>query len=103
MLPEDHELYSMYGRSFLNVTLSNFIHHLKEFKLCIGIALPDSSKELNCQKHVIPKQFNYNDYQLMEFKHICVKMNIIVQTLVKYQLNLKIHVPIVFHQLKICL
>ena len=68
MLTEDHEIYSLYERSFLNVTLSNFIHQLKEFILCNSITVPDSSKELNCQIHVLPKKFNYNDYQLTECK-----------------------------------
>ena len=30
MLSEEHELYSMYDRSFLYVTLSNFITHIME-------------------------------------------------------------------------
>ena len=68
MLTEDHEIYSMYERSFLNVTLSNFIHQLKEFILCNGITVPESSKELNCQIHVLPQKINYNDYQLTECK-----------------------------------
>ena len=45
MLPEVHDLYSMYERSFLNATLSNFIQ-LKEFILCDGRCY---SKELICQ------------------------------------------------------
>ena len=56
----------MYERSFLNVTLSNCIHKLKEFILCNGITVPDSSKELNCQIHVLPKKINYHDYQVTE-------------------------------------
>ena len=68
MLSEDHEIYAMYGRSFSNVTLSNFLHQLKELTFCNGISVPDSSKELNCQKHVLPKKFDYNAYQIMEFK-----------------------------------
>ena len=50
MLPEDRDLYSMYGRSFLNVTLSNFIQ-LKEFILCDSINVHYCGKELICQKH----------------------------------------------------
>ena len=59
MLTEDHELYSTYDRSFLNVTLSNFINHLMQFNLCNGIATPDPGKVLDFQKHVIPKKFDY--------------------------------------------
>ena len=68
MLSDDHELYSNYNRSFLNVTLSNFISHLNQFNLCNGLTTPDPSKELNFQKHVIPKTFNYSNYQQLLFK-----------------------------------
>ena len=68
MLADDHEIYLMFNRSFLNVTLSNFIHQLKEFILCDGITVLDPNKELNCQKHVLSKKFDFNAYQLMDFK-----------------------------------
>ena len=32
------------------------------FTLCQGITLPDSRKEINFVKHVLPKTFNYFDY-----------------------------------------
>ena len=83
MLTEDHEIYSMYERSFFNVTLSNFIHQLKEFILCNGITVPDSSKELNCQIHVLPKKSIIMIINLRSANHVCVKMNIIVPALVK--------------------
>ena len=71
MSPEDHDLYSMYGKSFLNVTLSNFIQ-FKEFILCDGINVRHCSKQLICQKHILQKIFNYVDYQLLQFKpHLC--------------------------------
>ena len=68
MLSEDHELYSQYDRSFLNVTLSNFINDLDKLILCDGIATADLSRELNFQKHVIPKRFNFSHYQQLLFK-----------------------------------
>ena len=55
MLTEDHELYVMHNRSFLNVTLSNFIQRLENYVLCDGITTPDPNKECSFQKHVIPK------------------------------------------------
>ena len=68
MLSEDHELYSMYDRSFFYVTLSNFISHMNQFNLCDGVTTPDPSKETHFQKHVIPKTFNYSDYKQLLFK-----------------------------------
>ena len=68
MLNEDHELYAMYNRSFLNVTLSNFIQQLENYVLCDGIITPDPNKEHSFQKHIIPKVFEYCDYQQLQFK-----------------------------------
>ena len=68
MLTEDHELYVMHNRSFLNVTLSNFIQRLENYVLCDGITTPDPNKECSFQKHVIPKIFNYSEYQQSQFK-----------------------------------
>ena len=64
LLPEDHELYLSHKRSFLNITLSNFIIELKQKNiLCEGITTPDPSKEINFQKHVVPKIFDYSSFQ----------------------------------------
>ena len=58
ILSEDHDLYKQYSQSFLNVTLSTFIFLLERYVLCKGIQVPNISKELQFQKHVIPKKFN---------------------------------------------
>ena len=68
MLTEDHELYVMHNRSLLNVKLSNFIQRLENYVLCDGITTPDPNKECSFQKHVIPKIFNYSEYQQLQFK-----------------------------------
>ena len=60
MLPENHELYSKFNKSFHNVTSSNFAAYVRQFILCKGISTPDLEKLLNCQKHVMPKYFNYH-------------------------------------------
>ena len=62
ILPVDHELYLLYTSSFLNVTFSTFVERLSQFTLSQGITLPDSRKEINFVKHVLPKKFNYFDY-----------------------------------------
>ena len=62
ILPVDHELYLLYNSSFLNLTFSTFVERLSQFTLCQGITLPDSRKEINFAKHVLPKKFNYFDY-----------------------------------------
>ena len=61
ILSVDHELYLLYNSSFLNVTFSTFVERLSQFTLCQGITLPDSRKEINFAKHVLPKKFNYFD------------------------------------------
>ena len=68
MLPDDHELYSSHGRSFLNLTFSDFIFQLGHYILCEGITIPELSKEITFQKHVIPKKFNYLDFQKNSFQ-----------------------------------
>ncbi|XP_047135769.1 uncharacterized protein LOC124812779 [Hydra vulgaris] len=68
ILSEDHDLYKQFSRSFLNVTLSTFTFLLEHYELCKGIEVPNISKELQFQKHVIPKKFNYHDYQQLAFK-----------------------------------
>ena len=57
MLPQNHELYSKFNKSFHNVTFSNFAAYVRQFILCKGISSPDPEKLLNCQKHVMPKIF----------------------------------------------
>ena len=68
LLPDDHELYSSFNRSFFNVTLTNFIFELSKHFLCEGITTPDPCKEINFQKHVIPKKFNYLSFQQNSFQ-----------------------------------
>ena len=62
ILPVDHELYLLYNSSFLNVKFSTFVERLSKFTLCQGMNLPDSRKEINFVKHMLPKKFNYFDY-----------------------------------------
>ena len=64
MLPKDHEIYGNVNNSFLNITFSNFVHQLKLYNLCHGISIPNTKLTNNIQKHVIPKKFNYFDYQV---------------------------------------
>ena len=60
ILPKVHELYLLYNSSFSNVTLSKFIEQLtSQYMLCKGIALPDTRKEVNFTKHVIPKKIDF--------------------------------------------
>ena len=68
ILSEDHDLYKQYSQSFLNVTLSTFTFLLERYVLCEGIQVPNISKGLRFQKHVILKKFNYHGYQQLAFK-----------------------------------
>ena len=68
MLPQNHQLYSKFNKSFHNVTFTNFAAYVRQFILCKGISTPDPEKLLNCQKHVSPKFFNYHKYLEASFK-----------------------------------
>ena len=63
VLPDNHELIQSYNASFNNVTLSKFIERLSSYKLCSGITLPDTRKEIKFIKHVLSKVFDYFDYK----------------------------------------
>lgn len=56
MLSDDHHLYMSNGRSFHNVTLSNINAELNTYDICDGIKTPNPDKEVNFQKHVVPKR-----------------------------------------------
>ena len=68
MLPQNHELYSKFNKSFHNVTFTNFASFVRQFIICKGISIPDSEKLLNCQKHVKPKCLIYHKYLEASFK-----------------------------------
>ena len=51
------------------MTFSTFVERLSQFTLCQGITLPDSKKEINFVKHVLPKRFNYFGYINTDVKH----------------------------------
>ena len=58
--PKDHEMYLSYNSSSSNFTLSKFIERLtSQYMLWKGITLPDTRKEVNFAKHVIPKKLDY--------------------------------------------
>ena len=59
MLPEKHDLYLKYKRSFLNVVFSQLIFEMESLEFCNGIKVPDPIEVLNFQKHVVPKTFDY--------------------------------------------
>lgn len=65
MLPDDHELYIEVDRTLKNITVSNLIIKIQSYGLCNGIVTPDPSKEINFQKHVIPKKFDITEYHQM--------------------------------------
>ena len=51
MLMDDHELYTKYQKSILNVTFSKFIVDLAQLQLCNGIQTPDPVNAL-CSKNL---------------------------------------------------
>ena len=62
MLTKEHEIYTMYDRSFSNVTLSDFISQLGNYYLCPGLVIPDPKFNLTVKKHIVPKIFSFHDY-----------------------------------------
>ena len=56
LLPDDHELYKMHFRSVRNISLSNLLCELSEFKVCPGL---DRSNKLLC--HSVPCKINLDD------------------------------------------
>ena len=78
MLPQNHELISKFNKSFHNITVSNFAAYVRQFILCKGISTPDPEKLLSCQRHVMPKYFNYHKYLEASFKtkNILIIINI---------------------------
>ena len=69
-LLDNHELVQSYDAPFNNVTPSRFIKKLSSCKLCSGITLPDTRKEMNFIKHVLPKVFEYFDYKTTNLKQL---------------------------------
>ena len=68
MLTDDNTVYTKYGRSFVNITLSAFVKELLKYDVCEGVGLPDESSNLYLNKHVIPNKFSFDDYQKSEKK-----------------------------------
>ena len=62
MLEKDHELYTRYDRSFVNIT-SNFLKDIDNYTLCQGMKIPDPKATLTLKKHIIPKQFFFAEYK----------------------------------------
>ena len=50
------------------MTLTKFIERLSSYILCSGITLPDTMKEINFIKHILPKVFDYYDYKTADLK-----------------------------------
>ena len=71
VVPKQHPLYKKYQGSMLNITLINFVSHLKSYSLCIGITAPDSQQAMSMTKHVISKKFNFIEYQNSQSQSPC--------------------------------
>ena len=72
MLDKDHELYTRYDRSFLHITLSNFLRDIENYALCQGIKIPDTKAALNLKKHVISKIFSFSEYTVNSNSRVAV-------------------------------
>ena len=53
VVPKKQPVYKRYEVSILNITLTNFISHLKSYSSCTGITEPDSQQAISMTKHVI--------------------------------------------------
>ena len=95
MLPQNHELYQKFNKSFHNVTFSNFAAYVRQYIFCKGISTPD--KLLNFQKHVMPNVLIIINILKHLSKQKFFKMNSFVQILVKFYLikPFQIHVQLV--------
>ena len=52
------------------MTLSKFIERLSFYKLCSGITLPDTRKEINFINYFLPEVFNYFDYKTADLNQL---------------------------------
>lgn len=66
VVPKKQPVYKRYEVSILNITLTNFISHLKSYSSCTGITEPDSQQAISMTKHVISKTFNFTEYQNLQ-------------------------------------
>ena len=66
VVPKKQPVYKRYEVSILNITLTNFISHLKSYSSCTGITAPDSQQAISMTKHVISKIFNFIEYQNLQ-------------------------------------
>ena len=68
ILPDNYELPKSYDASFNNITLQKFIERIPCYKLCSGITSPDTMKEISFVKQVLPKVFDYFNYETANLK-----------------------------------
>ena len=58
-IPSNHQIYSAYGSSLKNITVSNLIKYLLELNICPG--LPNNYAG-SCIDHSVPRNFNITKY-----------------------------------------
>ena len=58
-IPSNHEIYSSYGSSLKNITVSNLIKYILDLNICPGRS---SNYAGSCIEHSVPKRFNITDY-----------------------------------------
>ena len=61
MLPDEHALYTRYNRSCFGTTLTVLVYEIQKLNICSGLAHPKDQNFLD--RHVIPKKFDYEEYQ----------------------------------------
>ncbi|XP_065649371.1 uncharacterized protein LOC136078177 [Hydra vulgaris] len=83
MVPECHPIYSDYKRSMQNITVTNLIHVLESYQLCIGV--PNHEKAASTIHHCIPFKINPHswDTKSSPFNHMSYYRNINCDVLLK--------------------
>ena len=59
----DHPILIENQSSFYNITPSNLIHVLDNFKLCSGIDATNVMNSVNISRHIIPMQFDFSTWK----------------------------------------
>ena len=58
-ISSNHEIYSTYGSSLKNITVSNLIKYIREVNICPGLLHNYAG---SCIEHSVPRTFNITEY-----------------------------------------
>lgn len=62
MLIDKHPVFIHCSKTFLKITLTNFISEIEKYVLCCAVSAPDPSKAMAIQRHVLPRKCNFREF-----------------------------------------